>query len=322
MNSSSDIRSFVRPLAAAVLAVAVGLTFGALRAHAAFPGDNGDIAYARYFDKGLHIFSYDPATGKSTQLTTNALRGDAYSVAAGHPSFGPTGERIVFTNAVQTKAIGGRRNDVYVMRADGSHVKRLTHTPDGEYLPSFTADGRYVAYSLHGKTYLVRSSGKGKRTELTAELPRGGVGATFSADGTKVAVTSSDGGDSDIFVMDLDGIHASNPVNITASSDAYEYSPDFSPDGSRIAFISDRDDTYGDLFTMAADGSDVVTVAAAEGLEAAAPAYSPDGTQIAYETRLRKSGAIQVVTIPAEGGQPQPLKKSGPVSEEPSWGVG
>ncbi len=132
-------------------------------------------------------------------------------------------------------------------------------------------------------------------------------------------MTSSDGGDSDIFVMNADG---SNPVNVTAASDAYEFSPDFSPDGSRIAFISDRDDFAGDLFTMAADGSDVVKVAGSDtGLEAASPAYSPDGEQIAYETRLNDGGAVRVAVVAAAGGTPEALPRTGGFSLEPSWGV-
>jgi Tol biopolymer transport system component len=286
-------------------------------ANAAFPGENGQIAYARSFKHGLEIFSANPRTGKSERLTSTAiLSGD--TMAAGHPSFGPDGKRIVFTNAVQTKRIGGRRNDVYVMRADGSHIKRLTQTEAGESLPAFSADGSKVAYSLGGKTYVVNANGAGGRTELTAALPNGGIGATFSPDGTKVAVASSDGGDSDIFVMNADG---TDPVNVTAASPDAEYSPDFSPDGTRLAFISDRNDSYGDLFTMAVDGSDVVSVAANDGVETSAPAYSPDGEQIAYESRENSRGAIGVFVIDADGGTPAKLPRAGAVSEEPTWGV-
>lgn len=299
-------------LVALLLAIAIAPT-----ANASFPGDDGKIAYARYFKHGLEIFSANPRTGRSERLTSKAIL-DGTTMAAGHPSFGPDGRRIVFTNAVRTEAIGGRRNDVYVMRADGSHVKRITHTEQGEYLPAFTADGSMVSYALAGKTYLVRANGRGERTELTAALPNGGIGATFSPDGTKVAVTSSEGGDSDVFVMNADG---SDPVNVTAASSDDEYSPDFSPDGTRIAFISDRADSYGDLFTMASDGSDVVTVAANDGIETESPSYSPDGERIAFTTRRNDRGAIGVFTVDADGGTPEKLPHAGAVSKEPSWGV-
>ncbi len=320
MNSSLDTRSIVRLLALTALAAVAVLGFAAGRAHAAFAGDDGDIAYSRPSGGDNHIFAYDPATGKSKQLTDDSLRFGRDSAVAYQPSYGPTGKRIVFLALVDTTRVGGRRADVFVMKSDGSHVKRLTHSPAGEYSPAFTADGTHIAYSLRGKTYVIPSSGKGDRVELTAALPHGGVGATFSSDGTKVAVASSDGGDSDIFVMNADG---SDPVNVTAASTDAEYSPDFSPDGSRIAFISDRlGDFEGDLFTMAADGSDVVTVHAADGLEAEDPVYSPDGTRIALATRINDSGAIRVATVPAAGGKPKTIKNPGPISDDPSWGVG
>ena len=318
INVSHPIRtrSLARSLPFAIITALAMLL--APPAEAAFSGENGEIAYARPFKGGYHVFAYDPLTRKSRRLTSNSLRGDRDSAVAYSPAFGPTGKRIVFLNLVDTKRIGGRRADVYVMRADGSHVKRLTRSPAGEFAPTFTADGKHIAYSLRGKTYLIRSNGRGERTELTAALPNGGVGASFSADGSKVAVASSDGGDSDIFVLDADG---SNPVNVTAASADAEYSPDFSPDGGRLAFISDRLDFEGDLFTMAADGSDVVTVHAAPDLEAAEPAYSPDGTEIAYTTRLSEAGAVRVATIAATGGTPKAIKNSGPISDGPSWGV-
>lgn len=64
--------------------------------------------------------------------------------------------------------------------------------------------------------------------------------------------------------------------------------PAWSPDGSRIAFDSDRDDqdleddrVINDIYTMAADGSDVRKLTASNEF-ASDPAYSPDGTLIAY----------------------------------------
>lgn len=310
--SAIRLRSFI-PLAVAIATSAVSVA----SAEAAFPGRNGDIAYARPYKGGVEIFSSNPRTGKSERLTSKAIL-DGDSMATGDPAFGPNGKRIAFANFQRTKGIGGRRSDIYVMRADGTHFRRLTRTQASESLPAFSADGRLVAYSLSGKTYVVKANGRGPRVELTAGLAHGGVGATFSPDGSKVAVTSSDGGDADIFVMNADG---SDPVNVTAASDADDFSADFSPDGSRIAFISSRDDFAGDLFTMAADGSDVVAVAGGAGLEAASPAYSPDGKQIAYETRLNEGGAVRVAVVDASGGTPRALPRTGGFSLEPSWGV-
>jgi Tol biopolymer transport system component len=60
---------------------------------------------------------------------------------------------------------------------------------------------------------------------------------------------------------------------------ALNFHPRPSPDGSRIAFDSDRDGTRG-VFVAAADGSDVVRVSGPG--YAAVPSWSPDGTRLAF----------------------------------------
>ncbi len=62
---------------------------------------------------------------------------------------------------------------------------------------------------------------------------------------------------------------------------------DWSPDGSRIAFDSDQNsngtDDFVDIFTMKADGSDVVPLTSHAGFNGE-PEYSPDGNTIAFES--------------------------------------
>jgi Tol biopolymer transport system component len=59
----------------------------------------------------------------------------------------------------------------------------------------------------------------------------------------------------DVYIMNADG---SGKTNLT-SKRAEDTQPEWSPDGTRIAFASDRDGDY-DIYTMDADGSDVVQV--------------------------------------------------------------
>lgn len=284
-------------------------------AHAA-AGENGDIAYDRFYKGGSEIFSIDPATGKSQRLTSKAIR-SGNSIAAASPSFSPDGQRIVFTNAVKLTEGTARRNNVFVMRADGSHPKQLTRSKSHLSSATFTADDKRVSYAKAGDTFVMKLDGS-EKTNITAALPGGGVGATFSPDGTKVAVATTDGGDSDIVVMNVDG---TDPVNVTASSDAAEYSPDFSPDGSRLAFVTDRDDFNGDVWVMNADGSSPAPVAALDGVEDGEPSFSPDGTKLAYSSRLDDSGAIKVFTIGLDGSGRTQLPKTGSSSSGPDWGV-
>lgn len=203
------------------------------------------------------------------------------------------------------------------MGADGSRPKQLTFSTQHLDLPSFSADGRKIAYSDGPDSYVMRANGKGKATNLTARLPHGGFGAVFSPDGTKVAVTSYDGGDSDIFLIDADG---SNPVNLTAGSDAGEAWPDFSPDGSRIAFTTLRNDDDGDLWVMNADGTGEYPVAAKADVVEDQPSFSPDGKQIAYTSQRGPHKAYGIFIVSSAGGKPRKLAHTGN-AENPSWGV-
>jgi len=93
---------------------------------------------------------------------------------------------------------------------------------------------------------------------------------------------------SDIFTSELDG---TLEVNVTNTEAVGDIQAAWSPDGTRIAFSSNRDGNY-DIFTMAADGSDVRQVTFTFGIEyeggyidydsSFEPTWSPDATQIAF----------------------------------------
>ena len=90
--------------------------------------------------------------------------------------------------------------------------------------------------------------------------------------------------DYEIAVVGLDG---KTPRRLTRHNDFDNY-PAWSPDGTRVAFVSNRDVPdiekiwRAGLYTMAADGTDVRRLAAGlEGVAWQPPAWSPDGRSLA-----------------------------------------
>ena len=97
----------------------------------------------------------------------------------------------------------------------------------------------------------------------------------LSPDGKSLLYVTDDGGDLDVFLQRVGG---ANPINLTQSSSEDDFDPEFSPDGERVAFRSDRDG--GGIFVMGATGESPRRVSD-KGFD---PAWSPDGKSLVFTT--------------------------------------
>ncbi len=92
-----------------------------------------------------------------------------------------------------------------------------------------------------------------------------------------IAFESNRDGNYEIYVMNADG---SGQTNLT-NNPAFDFAPDWSPDGTKIAFHSERDSFLDAIYVMNADGSDQtkLTNHPSNNFD---PAWSPDGSKIAF----------------------------------------
>lgn len=152
---------------------------------------------------------------------------------------GPFGGRILFAakTGMGTKgvfSIGVDGNDRRTIAA-GEDINMLPSQVGGNVLHTSFRPGKPSIY-LNGK--LLTTDGRSYR------------GARMSPDGSVIAVSADDGGQSDIFLMSLEGKLLKNLTHSWAD----EVSPAWSPDGSKIAYVSRRSGTP-QIFIMNSDGS-------------------------------------------------------------------
>jgi dipeptidyl aminopeptidase/acylaminoacyl peptidase len=121
-------------------------------------------------------------------------------------------------------------------------------------------------------------------------------------------------GDEEIYMAknDLSGLRRLTTIS------GEDEQPNLSPDGARIAFVSDRSGTAR-LWTMDSTGANQVALATGSdaSVPEAAPAWSPNGTQIAF-TSVR-SGLSQVFVISSAGGTPVQLSHEMNGAFNPAW---
>lgn len=101
------------------------------------------------------------------------------------------------------------------------------------------------------------------------------------------------------------------------NSTRLDHTPQYSPDGSRIAFASDRSGSH-EIWTCDADGSNAAKLTSFGGPYVAAPAWSPDGRRIAFA--VEADGTNDVYLIGSGGGSPVRLLREDWVAGMiPSW---
>jgi Tol biopolymer transport system component/imidazolonepropionase-like amidohydrolase len=280
--------------------------------------DGTQIAYLSDRPKAAGIYVSD-LNGQERQLAPIKLPMGGPSIApAGVPTWTPDGKDVLFVKFESAQATLMRGESVF-LEGEDFHPFRMQWISEREYL--YTADGKIKRRSLDGGAaqvvpftapLVVRRADYRRKTQdltSTAAKPVHGVQrAVLSPDGKQIAFTALGG----LWTMDIGGA----PRRLTDDGPYAVVDPAWSPDGTRIAFATDRGGSL-DIWTLELASGQTVRITKAPGAEMR-PAWSPDGKKLVYVDAF--GGYTEVVHVyDFASGADQKIEAAGSSPGYPTW---
>ncbi|NOT09083.1 MAG: hypothetical protein HOP28_12860 [Gemmatimonadales bacterium] len=231
----------------------------------------------------LDLYVMNADGGAPTRLREDARNG----------SWSPDGAFVLFASPADGDL------DVYVMKADGSDVRQLTNTPEMDYQPAWSPDGRRIVFvsipaggGQKHDVHMMNADGSGRAPVMqTPDAEE--MAPNFGPGGRQIAFYSNRDGNWEVYVANADGSGARRMTEDPGN----DLGPSFAPDGRSIAFTSTRSGAPR-MYRMGADGTGATQLGEHAGTTMS---WARDGQRIAYVAQVDGSVGIFVMNQDGTG---------------------
>jgi Tol biopolymer transport system component len=267
--------------------------------------DDLAIADKTGHDEPYAIYLISIATGQRRRLTNPppGSRGDTGAV------FSRDGRTIAFR-----RTLGASVTDIYVVPVSGGEPRRLTIDGVHTSTHDWTADGREIVFSSsrEGGFALWRVPVSGGKPRPVSVPPHGANYLSIAGERLAFSIWFAD---TNIWRYSAVNAQEKPREPLIASTQA-DISPQESPDGTAIAFRSNRTGT-DEIWRANSDGTRERALTNFKGPLTGSPRWSPDGRRIAFDSR--PGGKANIFVIDRSGGTPVQITRGGGNNVVPSW---
>jgi TolB protein len=217
-------------------------------------------------------------------------------------------ERIIDTVEVRTG------KEVYVSDYDGASQVNVTSSRRLNVTPSWSPDGRSVAYSSYILVHpqiIVSNIYQGTRETLTDDKSSAFM-PVFSPDGSRIAFMTQRDGNPEIYVMNRNG----SGIRRLTNNSAADTTPTWSPTGTQVAFTSDRSGSP-QVWLMDAEGLNVRRLTFGESWADRATWSPAPYNEIAYSARSGPGFDIRIFDVAS--GQTRTITDGAGTNESPAF---
>jgi len=223
-----------------------------------------------------------------------------------------TGKKSIFGSKIVFVSNKTGFKEIYECDFDGHELRQLTNSHSISLTPALSPDGRYLAYTdfSSGRPALyIKNLSNGRLSTI------GKSGISIDPgwrNSREVATTLSFEGDQEIYLIKADGAIARR----LTFSKGIDLSPSFSPDGNKMAYVSDRNGLPQIFIEDLSSGQ--VNRLTFSGRYNTQPSWSPAGDKIAYTT-WESGGEINIFVTGIDGSGLKQLTEQSGENESPSW---